>query len=328
MNSSFITLINPYARINKHNPEYMQFLSKNAERYGLSIITQSIEEAIRVCKEIAEKDIKIVGIVGGDGTVSTILGALKTQFGEKKLPKILVLRGGTMNVLASNLGIFGKPHEILEEFFHEKGPSDDISFTKVKTIRVNAEDEKIGFLFADGFSVRFLQYFYERKGGPLKAGFFAGKMALKGMLGYSKSFAQIFRMSKVNLKAWKESKDPVLQSSLDVGSVFVSTYEKLPLNIKFFKTSLQDPYAELCIVKKSGFRVLPIALKVVLGVKTPPEECERIGIKKLELQYPQEESYYTLDGEIFKYPKAPLQISLGPEFSFLLPRYKKEDGLR
>ena len=57
-------------------------------------LTDAVAEGVR------ERGVGTVGIIGGDGTVSNVIGALYRAYGTAPLPRIALLRGGTMNTIA------------------------------------------------------------------------------------------------------------------------------------------------------------------------------------------------------------------------------------
>ena len=67
--------------------------------------TETLDEVRGLAREFKEKGIDILGISGGDGTNHRTLSTFLEVYGETPLPKIALLRGGTMNNLANQLGI-------------------------------------------------------------------------------------------------------------------------------------------------------------------------------------------------------------------------------
>ncbi len=80
------------------------------------IVTNSPEEIPAALQELASLGISVLGINGGDGTASAILG----QMLEKKLffpaPKIVLLPGGTANMNAGDVGMRGKLLKAVRRF--------------------------------------------------------------------------------------------------------------------------------------------------------------------------------------------------------------------
>lgn len=171
---------NPFAKINKRDPEHNTLMWYILGNQGQFEVTNSLDELSSVCEEFCARGLDTVGVVGGDGTISLTLSAIAQAYPAHKLPRILILRGGTVNVLASNLGIFGSPKDVFAdalEAYHTPGGLAEMS---LQTLRVNG---RLGFIFADGIAARFLSEFYKNKSSTFGAGLFLAKILADGMAG-------------------------------------------------------------------------------------------------------------------------------------------------
>lgn len=130
------------------------FVTSNQE------LTEAVAEGVR------ERGVGTVGIIGGDGTVSYVLSALHRAFGSAPLPRIALLRGGTMNTVANS---FGLPRRQPEEMLRRLLASRSTDAAKRATIKVEG---RVGFLFSSGVMVGFLKALYGSaadSAGPLSA---------------------------------------------------------------------------------------------------------------------------------------------------------------
>ncbi|MEI6527689.1 MAG: diacylglycerol kinase family protein, partial [Planctomycetota bacterium] len=66
--------------------------------------------------DFREQGVTCVGIVGGDGSINLVLAELLKLHSPQSLPSILVLGGGTANVLALNLGLNSNPIKVMSDF--------------------------------------------------------------------------------------------------------------------------------------------------------------------------------------------------------------------
>ena len=159
-------VLNPHSRSNRKNPERIKRLGFIVGDKGSCRQTHDVLDIPAIIHEFKEKDIDILGISGGDGTNHCTLTTLIKEYGDKPLPKIAFLRGGTMNAIANILGIHGSPEQILSNLilkYHEDQPFET---TEVDLVNVNG---KYGFLFGNGLASRFIELYYENKGGPAHA---------------------------------------------------------------------------------------------------------------------------------------------------------------
>ncbi|NBW83269.1 diacylglycerol kinase, partial [bacterium] len=60
---------NPFAKINKRDPEHNTLLWYILGNRGQFEITNSLADLGRVCEEFCARGLDTVGIVGGDGTI-------------------------------------------------------------------------------------------------------------------------------------------------------------------------------------------------------------------------------------------------------------------
>ena len=77
-------------------------------------------------------------------------------YGRERLPAFAILRGGTVNTIAQNLDIHGKPEEILD------APGRRVANGGVPTVGQDLLEVNglYGFLFASPMGARFLEAYY------------------------------------------------------------------------------------------------------------------------------------------------------------------------
>lgn len=159
-------ILNPHSRSNRKNPERIKRLGFIVGEKGSCKLTKDIMDIPEIIHEFKEKKIDILGISGGDGTNHCTLTTLINEYGDAPLPKIAFLRGGTMNAIANALGIHGSPEQILSNLIFKYHEEQEFETTQVNILNVNG---KYGFLFGMGLISRFIERYYENKGGPLAA---------------------------------------------------------------------------------------------------------------------------------------------------------------
>src|SRR3954447_13253606 len=116
-------ITNPRSRANLRDPSRARKLGYLIGSHGTAEATRSIDDLYRVCEQFRDERIEVLGISGGDGTLHHTLTAMIKTYGEKELPTIAVLRGGTMNTVANSLGIKGETGKLLFELVdkHRRG---------------------------------------------------------------------------------------------------------------------------------------------------------------------------------------------------------------
>lgn len=308
---------NPFAKINKRDPEHNTLMWYILGNQGQFEVTNSLQELSNVCEEFCARGLDTVGVVGGDGTISLTLSAIAQAYPAHKLPRILVLRGGTVNVLASNLGIFGSPKDVFAdalEAYHTPGGLAEMS---LQTLRVNG---RLGFIFADGIAARFLGEFYKNKSSTLGAGLFLSKILADGMVGgrlggaYKNLYTQEHVRIECSPRHWPHS------NPLQPEMLVASTIPKMPFGIRMFRyLNTHHSEAELIAVV-SNRSALPHHLihTVLSGGRGKSDVILRHTFENTVI-YPSEPIEYSLDGDIIESTENPIEICLGPRFVFCSP---------
>jgi hypothetical protein len=308
---------NPFAKINKRDPEHNTLMWYILGNRGQFEITNSLQDLSRVCDEFFARGLDTVGIVGGDGTISLTLSALAQAYPADQLPRILVLRGGTVNVLASNLGIFGKPKDVFADALEAYHTPNGLSHMSLQTLKVNG---RLGFIFADGVAARFLNEFYKIKSSTLGAGIFLGKVLADGALAghLNGAYRQLYLTERLTIDCkphpWPH------QNPADVALIAASTIPKMPFGIRLFRRlNCKIPQAELIAIK-AGERELPFrVLKALLKQGKIDASIAQTHIFSEAVLTPSQTIEYSLDGDILEPTDQPIHLSLGPRFVFCSP---------
>lgn len=301
-------ITNPHSKLNKRNPARSALLGYILGEQGTLEVTNSLEDLGRVAREFKDKGIGILAINGGDGTISRTLTAFLKEYGERPLPRIVLLRGGTINVLANNLGIRGSPEQILYRLLEAHSTSAGLTTTKVSTLEVEGN---FGFLFGNGAASAFLKEYYRRKSGPLGA-FLWVSLVWASWFWQGRLYRSVVRDLWFTLRAPDR---PSLAHTTCL--VFCSTVRRLPLGYPLFNRLAQEAQRfqcfSFCFKAKDAVWQLPyLMLKRQEGTPgTLTFTAERLAV---EAEAPFE---YTLDGELYTSAKSAVELRIGPELEFI-----------
>ena len=144
---------------------------------GTVIETGSLEEIDGALERILSKEERLICLNGGDGTVQRILTRMINLYSEETedLPILFPMRGGTMNLLADNVGIRGKPDELCRLAMDLDRRCDELPYVEIPTLRVVREvgdtvEKEYGFFNGHGGLYRFHRVYYrDTEGGNLPA---------------------------------------------------------------------------------------------------------------------------------------------------------------
>lgn len=286
---------------------------KGAELH-LAVTTRP--DQIRDALELfAAKQVEVIGVYGGDGTLQQVL---TTYFAvsETPPPPILLLKGGSMNIVTNNYCFDGNPARLVKRLIkhgYQKHPH--------LLMRVSSEANwrpslpVYGSIFSLGAVTELLKWYYNGKPGLARA----VRTSLHGIaagLGLAQAGVDI-RRQKIKIRA--DGKGDFEENS--VLNCLASTVAKLIFKMRPFPQSpTSDHFAWLayaiepheCIVN-----ILPIAFGA------PPANDSRYQYgtaAKLEIEASRD---FTVDGELFANlnPRgAIITLERGPTISFAEPK--------
>lgn len=152
-------ITNPRSRANRRNPRLARQLAYILGEKGELQQPRDLDALADIARRFREHAIDILCINGGDGTMHMVLTAMVKAYGDTPLPRIAVLRGGTMNTVAHGLGIGGSPSELLDYVvtrYHADAP-----MPTTRRWLIEVDGTYYGFLFGNGLISAFLEAYYE-----------------------------------------------------------------------------------------------------------------------------------------------------------------------
>jgi diacylglycerol kinase family enzyme len=314
----FGVISNPYARTCRKNPDFNNKLGSLIGKKGLFRITQSTTEIAEVLKEFKARNVSCVGIVGGDGSINLVLAELLKLYSQESLPSILVLGGGTANVLSINLGLPSNPLKVMSDFLHVNSQnSGAFKNTAIPSLRIN---EHVGFLFANGAAARFLSLFYKKKGSAKDAGLLLFKALAHAatpktlVKAASPELNNLAKATPMRLsgnravEAWSKEHP-------NVTTAFVSTLKSMALGIPVFH-ALDGKNAEFLATSLENQGLAQLLGKILLRRPVAHSGLLQCLVERVRISTPHSEPY-TIDGELFDAPKEGVIIEIGPTFQFI-----------
>lgn len=302
-------ITNPHSKLNKRNPGRTAILGYILGTKGQLEVTNSIEDLGRVARDFKSRGIAILAINGGDGTICRTLTAFIKEYGDEPLPKIALLRGGTINVLANNLKIRGTPEQILYRLVEAHSASDHVlEMRRVRTIEVEGS---YGCLFGNGAAASFLKEYYKRKSGPIGAFWWVLRVWMDRFFS-GKLYYRVLNDQNQTLVA--DEAAPISHSTC---AVFCSTVVNLPLGYPLFRRlrTLEDGFqcVSFTFAAKDAVWQLPVTM-----LKMTDRANGKMSLTCRKLTIEAEKPFdYTLDGELYVSASNKLTINTGPELEFV-----------
>ncbi len=150
---------NPRSGKNKRNPGLARKLAYILGDKDMLHQPGHLDDLAEVARHFRDHKVEILCINGGDGTAHTVLSTFLREYAGAPLPMIALLRGGTMNTMARNIGLQGTPESILGRIVNAFAA--DEALPTVERNLLVVDGQRAGFLFGNGLMSSFLEAYYE-----------------------------------------------------------------------------------------------------------------------------------------------------------------------
>jgi diacylglycerol kinase family enzyme len=301
-------IANPHSKLNKRSPQELRLLRDLLGQKGIFSLSQDLDDLDRIIIEYKSKDIDIIVINGGDGSISRAISRIVAIYGPQSLPKISLLGGGTMNLVASQLKIRGSPHQILKRLLKKLGQKQPLKTEKLATLKIG---KIYGFLYADQSSTAILEEFYQKKSGHIGATWLTARL-IKSFLLRGSLIKRMIRARPLQaiFKPTGRIQGPAL-------GCFAGTITKFPMGLQFLPLArLRPGHFQVTVVTCSAEKILWHLPLIMLQQKEGPAIGKHsFCCEEASLRYEGSLSF-TVDGEIYSMPEGSLKIEAGPELEF------------
>ncbi len=302
-------IANPHSKLNKRSPQTLSLMAEVFGQRGTFTITRDLDHLDETLKKYKAQEISILGINGGDGSISQIITRMIAIYGMKPLPLLAILRGGTMNLIASQLSIQGGPVENIRRLIGLVEGGRALPSQRLATLKIN---DIYGFLYADQSSTAILEEFYRKKSGRLGAAWLAtrlvGSFLVKGPL-----IAGVLKAHPL-----RATFKPAAELNTKVLGCFAGTITKFPMGFPFLPLARRYPNQFQVTAVTSGADALLWNLPLILLAQREGASIgkETFCAREADLNY-EGSAHFTVDGEIYKAAHGNIHIELGPSLRFL-----------
>ncbi len=164
-----LVVTNPRSRQNRRDPALTAQLSALVGDLGRVVAPTTTASLRAELIQARAEGVEVVAINGGDGSTHVVLTELVAVYGDT-LPLVALLRGGTMNTIASGLRIRGSTRALVARIVDELRARRPLRTVTRSLLRVDGPEPQYGFLFGNGLIANFLEVYYEgSEPTPLKA---------------------------------------------------------------------------------------------------------------------------------------------------------------
>lgn len=301
-------VVNPYSKQYKNHPEKMKRLGFIVGDRGDLASTQNLRDIHGVAQRFKERDIDILALSGGDGTNHRTLTTFIQVYGDKPLPKIALLRGGTLNTVAFSCGVRGSPEKNLSNLLFKYHEDEDFETTEVTLTKIN---NYYGFIWGCGVIYRFMEAYYQLgQGSPLNVGWTLVRSIASAMVNgpfACKVFERMQGEVTVNGGKWPFK---------NYSAIYTGSVEYLGFNFRVFyhaRDSLKFHAVGFSLPPRNVLPYIPLMfIGRPSGCPNLIEEAASEMIVQLDEPQP-----YTIDGDMHP-PERNFVISTGPRLTVIV----------
>lgn len=301
---------NPMSGKNRRNPQLVKRLAYILGERGELALPEGLDRLEAEVRVFHERQIDVLCINGGDGTIHQVMTALYKVYGDHTpFPQIALLQGGTMNTIARNVGLRTGPEDMLGRVASRYHAGAPLSTTQRRLMVIN--DTKAGFIFANAGIANFLEEYYA--GGdssPWKAVRVLARSILSVLTG-TQYAAEMFRMVGMEITV-----DGVRLSHGQFSAVGVSTVADLGFGFRAFYQVYSHPqHLHLIGVAEPVWGLTMSLLRIWMArpMNRPHTEDHVARAVRLEAAEP---VAYTIDGDMYPGEQS-MTFRAGPAVTFI-----------
>ncbi len=256
--SGIAIISNPRSGKNRRDPELVERLAYVLGDSGEVAQPRDLDHLEDAVRGFRDRGVDVVCVNGGDGTLHKVLSALVVVYGDGAegddlravtLPRVAILKGGTLDTMASNIGQKLGSDALLGRVVKKWHAGEPFQTVERTVMVVNGRHA--GFLFGTGVLFRFMKMYEEgAPPGPWKAlklvAQVCGSTAVGGGLA-RRLFAPDDASVSLDGQVW----GPPAYASIAVG-----TMDDIGLGFKVFHRASQNP-GQLHVL---GFHCPPMSI--------------------------------------------------------------------
>ncbi len=280
--------------------------------------TRTLEELEERCEGLRRSCPDIIVVIGGDGTVHQTLTRILREYQQSgmPMPQILVVPTGTMNNVATTLGLTRVPAvrlaELIAAKIRENRPLDVVHLAPMKV------NDEYGFLYGSGIVVNFLEEYYrdkENRGAKRAVKVILAALAheLGCLLTFRKPKNPLMRQvhAKITLP---DGNDPPVAPFMTHTGILVGTADQIGMGCRGLPDARAKPGTFMLRDTSLSFWGLAANLGM-LWAGLPIPKTYDVNVPRLVVEY-EHPTVTQIDGDL-KEPTLRDVIEYGPTLSFI-----------
>jgi diacylglycerol kinase (ATP) len=315
-------VLNPRSRRNLRDPKAALRLARRLGDQGVVREARSIDELYRIAEDFRRADIDVLAISGGDGTNHVTLTGFLDVYAGATIPRVALLRGGTMNTVANSVGVSpGRPEGLLGRLvrayaLRANGPLADVERHVMRVVPSGGGRPTYGFLFGTGVVHGFLaEYYRHGETTPLVA----AETLARGIASAVVGGEAIRRMARP-FRGTVELGDGTLWPAEDYLAVAAGTIAHIGLNFKPFHRYDERPGAfHVLGIHASPLTFVAELPRIHRGQPMRPGRAHDALSERMTVRSADGTVRYMIDGDLHEC-RGDLVVSTGPRVRLVVVR--------
>lgn len=313
---------NPRSGRNQRNPELVERLAWMLGEKGELAQPKSFDMLDACARDLRDRQVDVVCVHGGDGTLHKALSALFRAYAEDHegpledlvLPRIAILKAGTMNTQARNVGVKRKAEPMLGHVVRTWQHDQPFAIEERRMLVVDGKH--CGFLFGTGVLARFLEAYYEGDDASPSKAVRTLLRAIWGALTRNSFDAWLFRPDPyevvVDGKAW---------AGPAYASVCAGTMADLGLGFQLFHRALANrEHLHAIGATCSAWEIVKLLPRIYRGLPIGRPGIYDQAARRMEIRVAEGAEPvipYMIDGDFLRGEGA-LTVEVGPRVRFIV----------
>ncbi len=315
-------VLNPKSRRNLRDPGAALRLARRLGNHGVLREARSLDELYRIAEDFRRVDIDVLAISGGDGTNHVTLTGFLDVYGGDTIPRVALLRGGTMNTVANSVGVrHDKPEGLLGRLIrdHAQRANEPLLDVERHVMRISPSrggPPKYGFLFGTGVMHGFLAEYY-RAGEPTPL--VAAKTLARG-IGSALVGGDAIRRMAEPFRGSVELEDGTRWPERDYLAVAAGTIAHVGLSFKPFNRFDERPGAFHALgVHSSAVALVKELPRIHRAQSMRPGRAYEAVSSRIVVRGAGRRVRYTIDGDLHD-ARDDLTVEIGPRVRLVVVR--------
>ena len=306
--SKIALIFNPNARKGRGGKKFLSEVKSLIDGQGEIIVTESVKDIPKAISRLKNIDFNVLGLYGGDGTAFHTLTNYIHQDGYRPIPKILLLRGGTMNVVLAYFKSGLGPAEMFKKLLVKAKKGESFETVPVNLLQVN---DHYGFTVGLVMPAKLVAAYQEGGDIGINKSFRITARLIASSLVEGEYSRRLF--APVQAKLWVEGKEAPLKS---FSLIIASTINNLGFGFHPFYRAEEKPgcFHLLATDEKPGRIVRHIRsirkAEAIKNVSLVDEVASRV---RVELSEP---GKVMMEGEFFDARE--VEIRTGPRIDLIV----------